>query len=210
MESTPYRDQRVMGAFWLAAALAAIGAVAPLALSAGAHSRIAGAAIPFGVALVALAVNAVMYYQGRALAATLYLIAGFAIVYGILAMVAVPLRIAIVGTCPAPPLTCPAGYEQPLTSGENSGLGVAAFCGILAIFIGFYGLLVLWRRRGVTAPRHEPALWPAQPPASAAASSPADPPTPTPVPPARAETEAGDEPKELPAPEELKELPPPA
>ena len=41
--------------------------------------------------------------RGRSLAATLYFVAGLAIVYGILAMVAVPLRLAVVGTCPPAP-----------------------------------------------------------------------------------------------------------
>src|SRR5258708_2505543 len=181
MDQKVIRDPRVMWAFWIAAAVAAIGAVAPLSFSIGGHSRLWGVIVPFGIAAVALGVNAVMYHQGRSLAATLYFIAGLAIVYGILAMAAVPLRLAVVGTCPPEPAICPLGYERPMTGAENSGLALASFCGVLAIFIGFYGLLMLYRRlrAGARPPRGPP--WPAQPPpppAPAAAVSAAPPPPP--------------------------------
>jgi hypothetical protein len=95
------RDQRIMWAFGIAAALAVIGALAPFALTVGGHSRISVVAIPFGVAAVGLAISAVMYQQGRTVAVALYFVAGLSVVYGILAMLAVPLRLAVVGTCPA-------------------------------------------------------------------------------------------------------------
>ena len=179
MEQDVIKVQRAMWAFWVAAALAAIGAVAPLSFSIGAHSRLQWVIVPFGIAAVVLGINAVMYHQGRSLAAALYFFAGLAIVYGILAMVAVPLRLAVVGTCPPAPARCPLGYEQPLTSAENSGLALASFCGILAIFVGFYGLLMLYRRLGVR-PRQR-SLWPAKPPAQAAPPAPVAPAAATPV-----------------------------
>lgn len=220
-------DQRVTWAFWAAAGVVAIGAVAPIALTAGAHSRIANVIIPFGVAALAFGANAFMYHQGRPVAVSLYFVAGLAIVYGILTMLAVPLRLAVLGTCPPAPAQCPVGFEQPLTSGENSGLGVATFCGVLAIFIGFYGLLMLYRRRPVADRTNQPAIWPSQPPAKpfeppAVATTPAAAEAPAPAVArtrATATTKATEEPKELsppdepvelPAPEELKELPPPA
>jgi hypothetical protein len=174
------RDPRVMWAFWIAAAIVAIGAVAPLSFNIGGHSRLQGVIFPFGIAAVALGVNAVMYHQGRSLAATLYFIAGLAIVYGILAMVAVPLRLAVVGTCPPEPARCPLGFEPPMTNAENSGLGLASFCGVLAIFIGFYGLLMLYRRLGAGARPRRGLLWPAKPaakpaPAGEVAAAPAAP-----------------------------------
>ncbi len=166
MEQDVIKVQRAMWAFWIAAALAAIGAVAPLSFSIGAHSRLQWVIVPFGIAAAVLGINAVMYHQGRSLAATLYFVAGLAIVYGILAMVAVPLRLAVVGTCPPAPARCPLGYEQPMTSAENSGLALASFCGVLAIFVGFYGLLMLYRRLGVRPLQR--SLWPAKPPAKPA------------------------------------------
>lgn len=153
-----------MWAFWIAAAIVAIGAVAPLSFSIGGHSRLVGVIIPFGVAAIALGINAVMYHQGRSLAATLYFVAGLAIVYGILAMVAVPLRLAVVGTCPPEPAKCALGFEQPMTSAENNGLALASFCGVLAIFIGFYGLMMLYRRLGAGARPRRGLLWPVKPP----------------------------------------------
>jgi len=166
MEQDVIKVQRSMWAFWIAAALTAIGAVAPLSFSIGAHSRLQWVIVPFGIAAVVLGINAVMYHQGRSLAATLYFVAGLAIVYGILAMVAVPLRLAVVGTCPPLPARCPIGYEQAMTSAENNGLALASFCGVLAIFVGFYGLLMLYRRLG-PRPRQS-ILWPAKPPAKPA------------------------------------------
>jgi hypothetical protein len=174
VEQTVIRDQRVLWAFWIAAALAAIGAVAPLSFSIGGHNRLQGVIIPFGIAAVALGINAVMYHQGRSLAATLYFIAGLAIVYGILAMVAVPLRLAVIGTCPPEPAKCPLGFEPPMTSAENNGLALASFCGVLAIFVGFYGLLMLYRRLGVR--RRRGLLWPARPPAQPASTAVVTPP----------------------------------
>ena len=162
MEQDVIKVQRAMWAFWIAAALAAIGAVAPLSFSIGAHSRLQWVIVPFGIAALVLGINAVMYHQGRPLAATLYFVAGLAIVYGILAMVAVPLRLAVVGTCPPAPARCPLGYEQPMTSAENSGLALASFCGVLAIFVGFYGLLMLYRRLGARPRQSVP--WPAKRP----------------------------------------------
>src|SRR6266852_2098442 len=168
-----------MWAFWIAAALVAIGAVAPLSFSIGAHSRLQGVIVPFGIAAIALGINAVMYHQGRSLAATLYFIAGLSIVYGILAMVTVPLRLAVVGTCPPEPAKCPLGFELPMTSAENNGLALASFCGILAIFVGFYGLLMLYRRLGFRPQQR--SLWPAKPPAQAAPPAPVAPAAATPV-----------------------------
>jgi hypothetical protein len=169
VEQDVIKVQRAMWAFWIAAAIAAVGAVAPLSFSIGAHSRLQWVIVPFGIAAVVLGINAVMYHQGRSLAATLYFVAGLAIVYGILSMVAVPLRLAVIGTCPPAPARCPLGYEQPMTSAENSGLALASLCGVLAIFVGFYGLLMLYRRLGVRPLQRN--LWPAKPPAQPATAA---------------------------------------
>ena len=84
MDQNVERDQRIMWAFGIAAGLVVIGALAPLAFSVGAHSRLSGVAIPFGLAAVAFVVAAFMYQQGRTVAVALYFVAGLAIVYGIL------------------------------------------------------------------------------------------------------------------------------
>ena len=202
METTVYRDARVVWSFWIAAALVAVGAAAPFITSFGASSRVGTVLIPFGIAAVALALNARLYHRGRPLAVALYFIAGLAIVYGILLMLSVPIRLAVVGTCPPSPAQCPPGAEVAMTDGESNGFAIATFCGVLGVFIGFYGLLMLYRRRAALA-KEAPQVWPAQPPATRAPETPVE---------AVAEVkpEPDDEPKELPAPLEPKELPPPA
>ena len=189
MEPNVQQDQRIRLAFWIAGGVVAIGAVAPLVVGGGIHGRVSGVFIPFAIAAAALVINGFMHQQGRPLAVTLYFIAGLAIVYGILAMLAVPLRLAVVGTCPPAPAHCALGFEPPLTSGENNALGVATFCGVLAILVGFYGLLLFYRRQAIAA-RRQPSLWPDQPPvqstASAAAPAPSVEPPPAPLAPAPA------------------------
>ncbi len=184
-----------MWAFWIACGLAVTGAVLPLLLGAGTSSRISGVAIPFAVAAVAFAVNALMYHQGRPLAALLYFISGLAIVYGVLAMLAVPLRLAVVGTCPPTQATCPANFERGLTVAENAGISIAVAMGLLAILTGFFGLLMLYRRRAPTAATHAAPMWPERPPEAAAAEPAAAEPAAAPS------TDASAPPETSPAPE---------
>jgi hypothetical protein len=141
------RDPRVQWAFWISAGLALTGGVAPLLFAVGGPNRIAGAAIPFAVAAGAMVVAALMYRQGRPLTTVLYFIAGLAIVYGMLLMIATTLRLAVVSTCPAAPAVCPPGYERAFSSGESTGMSVGIALGVLAILAGFFGLLVLFRSR---------------------------------------------------------------
>jgi len=153
VDATSYRETRVLWSFWLACGLAATGGIAPLLLATGGPNRIAAAAIPFGVAAIAMAANALTYHRGRPLATVLYFIAGIALVYGMLSIIAVPLRLAVLGTCPPSPAICPAGFERPFTTGEGSGLAIGIAMGTLAILVGFFGLLMLFRLRPqVSAP----------------------------------------------------------
>lgn len=148
-------EPRAVWAFWIAAALAVVGGVAPLAL--GGTNRITNVVFPFGVAAIAFGACAVLYgRQGRPVITVLYVVAGLAIVYGILSMIAVPLQLAVVGTCPPQPATCSLGSEQPLTAGESSGLGFATGIGIVAILTGFYGLTVLFRSLRTPPPSSPP------------------------------------------------------
>lgn len=225
---TPGQEHRIVWSFWLAAALAMIAGIVPV-VAAGTSSRIAAVWIPLAVAAAALAGCALLYPSGKTIAAGLYFIAGLAIVYGILTMLAVPLRLAVVGTCPATLSHCPIGFEQPLTAGESTGLGFGTGIGIVALFTGFFGLLTLYRRGQIPdvspppARRAEPAPSPApQPPtepapapaaaepaAAPAAVEPEAPPAPS-EPEPMAELSAPEERLELPAPEPELELPAPA
>jgi len=138
-------EPRVVWSFWIACGLAVTGAILPLVLGAGGANRIAGAAIPFGVAAMALAAAALLYMQGRPLATALYFVAGMALVYGMLTMIAVPLRLAVIGTCDPAPAICLPGFERPMTGGEDTGLAIGVAMGTLAILVGFFGLLMLFR-----------------------------------------------------------------
>jgi hypothetical protein len=218
---TPGQESRVVWSFCLAAALALIAGIVPV-VSAGTSSRIAVVWIPLTVAAAALAGCALLHQSGRTIAAGLYFIAGLAIVYGILSMLAVPLRLAVVGTCPATLSHCPLGYEQPLTGGESTGLAFGTAIGIVALFTGFFGLLTMYRHAQVPysspppARRVEPPPTPhpqAQPSTETAPQPAAAEPAPAPVaqaPEPMAELPAPEPMAELPAPDEPLELPAPA
>ena len=94
-----------MWSFWLAAGIAFIGGLWPLVFG-GTSSRVAMAVIPFTVSAAALAACGFFYRQGRAITAVIYFVGGLALVYGLLSMLAVPLEIAVLGSCPAPPAPC--------------------------------------------------------------------------------------------------------
>jgi hypothetical protein len=153
MDPISERQSRVLWSFWLACGLAATGAIAPFLLTAGGPNRMAFVAIPFGIAAIAMAVNALTYRRGRSLATALYFLAGIALVYGMLSMVAVPLRLAVVGICTQQgPTACPAGSELPLTAGESNGFAIAMLTGALAILVAFFGLWIMFRTRPKLSP----------------------------------------------------------
>jgi hypothetical protein len=196
------QERQLIWAFWLAAALAAIGGVLPVVIG-GTSSRIAGVIIPFGVAAVALGACAVLHSAGRAITSALYFVAGLALVFGILSMFALPLQQAVLGTCPPPPQPCANSLQQPMTIAENTGMGFGAAFAIASIFVGFFGLFVLYRRRVLPPPappvrRIPPVAERTAPPASSLTAAPVNGAKPAP-----------DEP-ELPAHEEEErpELPP--
>jgi hypothetical protein len=196
-------EDRIALSFWLAGAIVFVGGLLPL-LVGGTSSRIATVAIPFTIAAAAFAGCGFVHKQGRTVTAILYFVAGLAIVYGLLAMFAVPLQLAALGSCAAPPAPCSGGLGRPLTVGENTGMGFSTAFGVAALFVGFFGLMVVFRRTAVSPPipptRKIP---PVMPPAEKATPAPAAA-RPEPEPQAEAETEP-----ELPAhvEEELLELP---
>jgi hypothetical protein len=150
-------------AFWAAAGLAAIGGIGPLIAAAGHTNRLAGVVVPFLAAAGANAVLAVLYRRGRSFAALVYFLGGLAIAYGLLLVLAIPLRIAVEGSCPPAPQRCAAGQELQLSSVETLGVSIAVAFGAAALLTGFFGLLVLYRRKpGAT---QGPTVWPTQEPA---------------------------------------------
>ena len=145
-------EQRQSWAFWVASVLAFVGGVSPLVF-AGISSRVSGATIPFWIAAIVFGVSARYRSQSRPLAVGLYFIAGLAIVYAMLQMVSLPLRLTLVGTCPPSPAQCLPGLEKPMSEGEQSGLWFGVGIGLVAIFVGYFGLFNMIRRpRGRAAP----------------------------------------------------------
>lgn len=202
-------DQRALWAFWIACGLTAIGGLAPLLLGGG-SSRI-GIVYAYLVAAVALGACAMLYQQGRPVATALYFIAGLAIVYGILSLIAVPLRLAVVGTCPPEPAPCGLGLERPLTDGETTSLGFAIGIGIVGLLTGFFGLIMLYRRlAGSVLPSTPPIrrIAPVAPDEVPAAPAPPEAETVVAPEPARPQP-AAVELDELPAPADPPELPAP-
>jgi hypothetical protein len=160
--------------------------------------------VPYVIGAFALGATALFHHQGRTFAAIVYFVAGLAIMFGLLTMFSLPVRLAVLGTCPALPAPCPAGFERPLTDAENTGMGVATALGLLAVFLGFFGLVTLYRRP-LPGPVMPPAVRQVPPVPSPA------PPVPAPEPPSPAPADpVAEEPEELPAHEEedVPELPP--
>ena len=220
MKAAWAREPQLIWSFWVAAAIVAVGGAIPF-LVGGGSSRIASVFIPFAIAALAFAACALVHEQGRALTSVLYLLAGLAIVYGLLTMFALPLQLAVLGTCPLPPQPCAGGLQHPLALSENTGIGFAATFGIVALFVGFFGLAVVYRRAAAAA---RPAAPPVRniPPVAARSVQPAAVEAPKAQNGAASEEpkveatemnelpEAEPELKELPEPEpELKELPEP-
>ena len=132
-------------AFWFACGLSAVAGLVPVVFGGGSN-RMGGVLIPFALAAVFLAACALLYRQGRPIPTLLYFLASLAIVYGILAVLTLPLRLAVIGTCPPDPAICPSGLERPMTSGESTALGLTVGLGIVAILTGFFALVTLYRR----------------------------------------------------------------
>ena len=201
-------EQRVPWAFWFACGLSAVAGLVPLVFGGGSN-RIGGVLIPFAVAAVLLAACALLYTQGRPIPTLLYFLASLAIVYGILAMLTLPLRLAVIGTCPPEPAACTAGLERPMTSGESTALGLTVGLGIVAILTGFFALVTLYRRLAPPPPPTPPArrIAPVTPRTSTetvvAETEAAAPPLTKPV---EAEPESVPETPELPPPAEALEL----
>jgi hypothetical protein len=104
---------------------------------------------------------ALLHHQGRPVATALYFVASLAVVYGILVLLSLPLRLAVLGTCPETG-PCALGLEKPITSSETTALGFSVGMGIVAILAAFFGLRTQFRRHRV---RRQAAAPPSTPPA---------------------------------------------
>ena len=152
--------------FWVACGLAVVGGVGPLIAGAGHPNRLASVVVPFLAAAGANAAMALTYRRGRSFTALIYFLGGLAVAYGLLLGLAIPLRLAVEGTCPPAPQTCTSGLELQLSGSETLALSIAVGFGALSLLAGFFGLLVLYRRirAGASAgssvwPQKEPEGW---------------------------------------------------
>lgn len=154
-------------AFWAGCASVAIGGIGSLIAGAGHTNRLAAVVVPFLVAAGGFAVLALMHQRGRAFSTLAYIISGLAISYGLLLALAVPLRLAVEGTCPPAPQRCTSGAELQLSNQELVALTIAVTFGLLALFIGYFGLSALYRMRpsGAGADAASQPVWPAEEPA---------------------------------------------
>ena len=201
------QEPRLVWSFWVAAGLAAAGGAMPF-LVGGSSSRISNVYIPYAIGAVAFGAAALWHDRGRAVTGGLYFVAGLALVFGMLTMFAFPLELAALGTCPAPPEACTSGLQRPLTINENTGIGFAAGFAFAALFVGFLGLMVVYRRHVVTATA--PPVRSIPPVASSRETSPIEP-SAAPAAPTNGAKPAVEEPElELPAheQEDRPELPP--
>jgi hypothetical protein len=203
MDSAPGREQRLIWSLYLAAGIVFVGGLLPLFFG-GTSSRVANVLVPFTIGAIGLAACALLHDQNRTTIAIVYFVAGLAIVYGLLAMFALPIRLAALGSCPVAPYPCTSGLPRALSDGENNGIGSAAAFGLIGLFVGFFGLFTLYRRPApppFTPPVRSipPVQAPVRKPAAVAAE------TNSSTPPAPAEKEPE---LELPAHEEPPELPP--
>jgi hypothetical protein len=204
VNTAPFQE-RLVWSLWLAAAIVFVGGLTPLVFG-GTSSRMASVVFPYTVAAAAFAGCALVHAQGRLVPSLLYFVGGLAIVYGVLSMFAVPLELAVLGSCPAPPAPCATGLPHALTVGENTGMGFAAGFGLVSLFVGFFGLMVVFRKPLLPAAAPPVRQIPPVAPPKAAQTKPAE---------ARAAEngaapQATEEEPELPAhvEEELPELPP--
>jgi len=200
-------EQRVPLAFWFACGLSAVAGVVPIVFGGGSN-RIGGVLIPFAVAAILLAACALLHSQGRPITTLLYFLASLAIVYGMLAILTLPLRLAVIGTCPPVPAACTSGLERPMTSGESTALGLTIGLGIVAILTGFFALVSLYRRVAPPPPASIPPVRRIAPVTQRTSTETVAPETAAPplAPPAEAEPETAPETPELPAPVEALEL----
>ena len=198
------QDQRLIWSFWLAAGIALVGGLLPFVFG-GTSSRLTGVILPFAVGAAGFAACALLNTQSRLVVAIIYFLAGLAIVYGLMSMFSLPVRLAALGSCPVPPQPCTTGLPRALSDAENNGIGAAAAFGIAALFVGFFGLVTLYRRTAV--PQFVPPVRKIPPMPPATTSDSPDHPRSAVAEMADKPDEAEDEELELPAPEELPELP---
>jgi hypothetical protein len=133
---------------WGACGLSLAAALAAIALPIGGSvNRIGGVAIPFAVAAASLAALALILALERWASLVLYALSALAITYGLMSLGSLPLRLAVLGTCPAASSTCPPGFEPPMTAGENLAVEAGITLGILGLLLVMAALELRYQPR---------------------------------------------------------------
>lgn len=143
----PPRERLLQWLFWAGCGLAVLGGIAALAIPHGGVNRIGPVAIPFALAAAALVVLGLGLQLDRWLLLVLYAVPALALTYGLMMVASVPLRLAVLGTCPPAPATCPVGFEPPMTGAENLALQLAIGLGAAALVATLTALEVQFRPR---------------------------------------------------------------
>lgn len=97
-----------------------------------------------------MAANALYHHRGRPTSLGLYFLCGLMLIYAIFVMIALPVRLAVVGACPSPPRPCPPGVEPGMHDYEINAINASVVFGVLAIGAGFVGLFSVYRRKRPT------------------------------------------------------------
>lgn len=191
MIQAPAEQQPRIWYWWFAAALVAVGGVLPLVLG-GTSSRVSAMVVPFAIAAAIFVACGFINTESRTVMSSVYFVGGLAVIYGLFSMLALSLNLTLIGTCPAGTEPCPSGLPSALSDGELAGMVSAAAFGVVGLLVGFFGLVKFYRR-GEPQPIRPPER--RIPPVGQALQ-------------AKAAVEPTPEAElELPAPEELAELP---
>ena len=149
------RLRRLSGAeicTWAAAAAAAAGAIVVLLVPAGHTNRVAGVALPFGVATALLVANGIAWRRLGMIGAALDGVAALALFYGIVLALSVPVRLSIEGLCQPSAKSCPVGFDYPLSNAENFAVYATLVIGAIGVALSFVAFEIKYLHRGRRRP----------------------------------------------------------
>lgn len=128
---------------WAAGGLAALAALVAVVATAAGPNRDLWVAIPFAIAAGALA--AAELQRAAWISGLLYAAGVLALLYGIVATLSLPLRLAIEGSCPLSLASCPVGFEHPASAAEMFVVYAASISAALAIVLALVAVEARFR-----------------------------------------------------------------
>lgn len=130
----PPRERLMTWLLWGACGLSVASALAAVALPiSGGVNRVGGTAIAFLIAAAATATLALGLAVERWVSLVLYGLTALALTYALMSLASLPLRLAVLGTCPVAPAPCPAGFEPSMTGGETLAVEAGITLGLIAL-----------------------------------------------------------------------------